>query len=251
GVLVLRSGLAPAVNGPIVLAEEPDDASAALPAVVAASGHVLQVRGTACRNLVSGTGWVAGPGIVVTNAHVVAGTPKSFLSGGPQFNGAPATVTAFDPVNDIAVLVLDPGPARLPGPLPIVPRVQHGERAAVIGYPHGGRLKVVPARIDRVSDYDVEPLGGGTRTTAPVLAFRADVEPGNSGGPVVGEDGSVLGLVVSKGLGQRTDAAYGVPSTQLLQAISTGARRVPVSTGRCLTEEELGQDDDGASRPTQ
>jgi S1-C subfamily serine protease len=183
---------------------------------------------------------VAGPGIVVTNAHVVAGSRRSFLSGGPQYTGAAATVTAFDPINDLAVLVLDPGQnAQLPPVLRIVQRVQHGEPGAVIGYPLGGRQTAESARIDRVAQFDVEPLTGGTAVAANILAFRAKVQPGNSGGPVVAEDGSVLGLVVAQALGQRTEAAYGVASSDLLRVIAQGSNRVPASTGRCLEEEEL------------
>jgi len=239
GVLVLRSGIAPSVNGPLVLAEEPLERSANTPAVLAARARVVQVRGEGCGEYVSGTGWVAGEGIVVTNAHVVAGTTNTVLAGGPTFAGAAATVTAFDPVNDIAVLVLEPGSAGLPPPLPIVARVRHGEAAAVIGYPRGGEQRVVAARIDRVSDYEVVPLGGGPAETAPVLAFRAAVEPGNSGGPIVAEDGSVLGLVVSKAIGQRVAAGYGVASAQLLPVIAEGARRIEVPTGACLPDEAL------------
>ncbi len=246
GAVVLRSGLVPALNGPLVLAEEPDPASATTPQVLAARASVLQVKSTSCDRIVSGTGWVASTGIVVTNAHVVAGTKKSFLSGGPRFHGAAATVTAFDPVNDIAVLALDPGQsAVLPRALTIVDRVRHGEPAAVIGFPLGGEQSAVPARIDRVAQFDLEPLGGGPPVASNVLAFRADVEPGNSGGPVVAEDGTVLGLVVAKALGQRIDAAYGVASADLLRVIAQGASRTPVSTGPCLAEDDLVEGSDG------
>jgi S1-C subfamily serine protease len=254
GVLVLRSGLVPSLNGPLVLAEDPDPGSATTPAVLAARSSVLQVRSTACDRIVTGTGWVAGEGVVVTNAHVVAGTQRSFLAGGPRFEGVLATVTAFDPINDIAVLVLDASVSgQLPRPLPIVSRVRHGEPAAVIGFPRGGEQTAGPARIDRVAPYDVEPLGGGTPVSAQILAFRAEVQPGNSGGPIVAEDGSVLGLVVSKALGQRQDAAYGVPSSELLRVIAAGAGRTPVSTGSCLDDADLttqpGPDEAGVLLP--
>lgn len=239
GSVVLRSGLVPAINGPLVLAEPPTAASAATPGVLAARRSVLQVRSTACNKIVKGTGWVAGPGIIITNAHVVAGSARSFLAGGPSIDGIEAAVTHFDPVNDVAVLVLTSSSHALPPPLRIVARVRHGEPGAVIGFPNGGEQRVVPARVDRVAAYDVVPLGGGATVSARVLAFRADVEPGNSGGPLVAEDGSVLGLVVAKGLGQRVEAAYGVASADLLRAISSGSQRRRVSTGRCLTEDEL------------
>ncbi len=239
GSVVLRSGLVPALNGPLILAEPPDPESATRPAVLAARASVLQVRSTACNKLVTGTGWVAGPGVVVTNAHVVAGAPRSFLAGGPRYQGAQSTVTAFDPVNDIAVLVVnDPVQAqRLPAALTITSRVQHGEPAAVIGFPLGGEQTVQPARIDRVATYDVDPVGGGDPQPASILAFRAEVQPGNSGGPLVAEDGTVLGLVVAKALGQRTEGAYGVPGSELLRLVAQGSARRPVSTGPCLDDE--------------
>lgn len=241
GVVILRSGLVPSLNGPLVLAQAPDPQSATLPTVVAASQSVLQVRSTACNRIVTGTGWVAEGGIVITNAHVVAGSQTSFLAGGPRYDGIASTVVAFDAVNDIAVLVPD-DPAslqRLPPALTIVGRVRHGERGAVIGFPLGGEQQVAPARVDRVSPFEVEPVGGGEPTTANVLAFRAEVQPGNSGGPLVAEDGSVLGLVVAKALGQRNAAAYGVSGIDMLRVIASSSRRMAVDTGRCLDPEDL------------
>jgi S1-C subfamily serine protease len=241
GTVVLRSGLVPALNGPLVLAEDPDPRAAYTPAVLQARASVLQVRSTACNRLVTGTGWVAGPGLVVTNAHVVAGSQSSYLAGGPQYAGARSTVTAFDPVNDIAVLVVD-DPAQassLPATLPITLQFRHGQDAAVIGFPLGGQQTVQPARVDRVASFSVEPLGGGTPVDAQVLAFRATVKPGNSGGPLVSTDGHVIGLVVAKALGQRRPAAYGAPAQLLERVLVDGSRRQRVSTGRCLSEEDL------------
>ena len=76
------------------------------------------------------------------------------------------------------------------------------------------------------------------RMNAPILAFRAEVQHGNSGGPILAEDGTALGLVVAKGLGQRVDAAYGVASADLQADLTKGAQRHPVSTGRCLTAKD-------------
>lgn len=241
GVVVLRSGLVPALNGPLVLAEKPDPNSALQPAVIAARNSVLQVRSTACGRIITGTGWVAQGGVIVTNAHVVAGTQRSYLAGGPRYEGVASTVVAFDPINDIAVLVLDDSEhvTRLPPALNIVARISHGEPGAVIGFPLGGEQQVSPARVDRVSPFEVEPIGGGARVVANVLAFRAKVQPGNSGGPLVAEDGSVLGLVVSKALGQRNPAAYGVAGVDMLKTIASASLRRRVSTGACLSEDDL------------
>lgn len=232
GAVVLRSGLVPSLNGPLVLAAEPDPASARTPGVLAAQASVLQVTGEACGKVVTGTAWVAGPGLVVTNAHVVAGQRETRLSGGPQYEGFPAQVTAFDAAHDVAVLTAD-GQA-LPPIIPLADAITHGQPAAVIGFPRGGIRRIVPARIDRIATWDTEPVGGGSPAPVPVLAFRAEVQHGNSGGPVLDEQGRALGLVVAKGLGQRIEAAYGIGSADLRPILVTGARRVPADTGPCI-----------------
>lgn len=238
GAVVLRSGLVPSLNGPLVLAEPPDDASTRTPGVLRAQQSVLQVSGEACGVRVTGTAWVAGPGLIVTNAHVVSGQLETYLSGGPEYEGFPARVTAFDPVADVAVLTAE-GHA-LPPAIPIsLGEVRHGQRAAVIGFPKGGIRRIVPARMDRVATWSVDPVGGGAPVPTPVLAFRAEVQHGNSGGPILAEDGSALGLVVAKGLGQRIEAAYGVAARDLHAILTRGAARQPVSTGPCIDARAL------------
>ncbi|MCW2955275.1 MAG: MarP family serine protease [Thermoleophilia bacterium] len=234
GSIVLRSGVVPALNGPLVLAEAPDPAITGLTAVAVARSSVVQVRGIACGQQVSGTAWVAGPGLLLTNAHVVAGMGQVYLAGGPRYLARPATVTYFDPVNDVSVLTLDG--TRLPQVIPISTRVLHGEPAAAIGFPLGGEQQTVAARIDRVAAWETEPVGGGEPRVTDVLAFRAGVQSGNSGGPIVAADGTAVGMVVAKGLGQRIEAAYGVPGRQLQLALAEGARRAPVGTGPCITD---------------
>lgn len=234
GSLVLRSGFLPAINGPLVIAEAPDQTFASAPAVLAARASVVQVRGVACNQLVTGTAWVVGSGLLLTNAHVVAGETQTAIAGGPSLQGALATVTAFDPVHDVAVLAID---RQLPPALPLAPVAPHGTPAAVIGFPFGNDQRIIPARIDRVAEFDTEPLTGGPEQPTRVLAFRGDVEPGNSGGPVLDLQGRVLGIVVAKGLGQRVDAGYGVSASDLGSIINEGARRRAVSTGACIDHE--------------
>ena len=63
----------PEVDGPAADVPAPSAAVAREPAVRAAAASVVRVLGTACGLAIEGSGWVAGDGIVVTNAHVVAG----------------------------------------------------------------------------------------------------------------------------------------------------------------------------------
>ncbi|MEA2340883.1 MAG: hypothetical protein QOG11_960, partial [Solirubrobacteraceae bacterium] len=94
----------PSINGPRADVGPPASGMAADPDVRQAAASVVRVTGTACGLGVEGSGWVAAPGIVVTNAHVVAGQQDT----GVQVRGdgarLPVDVVAFDPRNDIAVL---------------------------------------------------------------------------------------------------------------------------------------------------
>ena len=89
--------------GPPAIVAPPDKGLAKDPDVVRASKSVVRVTGVACGLGVEGSGWVAKRGLVVTNAHVVAGirNPRVDTAGGRAFV---STVVAFDSTNDLAVL---------------------------------------------------------------------------------------------------------------------------------------------------
>ena len=129
-------------------------------------------------------------GEILTSLHVVEGSSSIRVS---FFDGteSPATVTARDPDQDIAVLT----PARLPEV--VVPAVlgggaQVGDEAFVVGHPLGlvGSLSAgVISGLDRSF-----PLGNG-RTIGGMIQFDAAVNPGNSGGPLLNRNGQVIGIV--------------------------------------------------------
>ena len=65
---------------------------------------MVKVLGTACGLGIEGSGWVARDGVVVTNAHVVAGETDTTVQPqgvGPRYD---AQAIWFDPRNDIAIL---------------------------------------------------------------------------------------------------------------------------------------------------
>src|SRR3954453_5872739 len=72
----------PSVTGQVPRLARPNARVARDPEVRAASRSTGRVTGTACGLGIEGSGWVAGPGLVVTNAHVVAGEDDT--TGTPQ-----------------------------------------------------------------------------------------------------------------------------------------------------------------------
>ncbi len=87
----------PSVTGPAAEVPAPTRGILASPGVRAARPSVVRVLGTACGLGIEGSGWVAGPGLVVTNAHVVAGEHDTVVEVGGSPPGLPAEAVALRP----------------------------------------------------------------------------------------------------------------------------------------------------------
>ncbi len=230
-----RYGVPRAFDGiraePIVPVDPADAAVAASAPIKAAAGSVLRIDALAveCNRSQEGSGWVAAPGLVVTNAHVVAGAEHVTVRAGAR--AIPAEVVAFDPRRDLAVLS-----ARLPDsarPLAQGGALSHGDSAVVAGYPGGGPYRVQAARVRGQVDARGDDIYGSARVTRSLYALRVDVHPGNSGGPVLRPDGTVAGVVFARSLDD-SDTAYALTWEELAPVLASAqAATMPVGTGRC------------------
>lgn len=181
---------APSIVGPAAPVDAPDPVIAADPEVGAAADSVVRVLGTACGLGVEGTGWVAAPGIVATNAHVIAGEEDTTVT---TLEGASlqATPVLFDSANDLALLQVE---AELPV-LPLATEPRSGTNAAVLGYPENGPYDVSPARLGETRDTLSEDSYSRGPIRRSITSLRGEVRSGNSGGPIVDQRGQVLGTV--------------------------------------------------------
>ena len=181
---------APTITGPIAPVGDPDPAILNDEDVQRASASVVRILGTACGLGVEGSGWVAAPGLVVTNAHVVAGQEDTTVntSDGTTYS---ASAVHYDPDNDLAILRADV-PAE---PLPITGPVATGTRGAVIGYPENGPLATIPARFGSTGEVISQDSYGRGPLRREITSLRGFVRSGNSGGPLVDDQGRVLGTV--------------------------------------------------------
>jgi S1-C subfamily serine protease len=215
------------IQGPSPDVAAPDSKIARDPAVRAASGSVVRVLGTACGLGVEGSGWVAAPGLVVTNAHVVAGESDTTVTPAGSDSPLDATPVHYDPANDLALL-------RVSGlndvPLSFAPDVRSGASGAVIGYPENGPLTITAARVGATGPVITQDSYGRGPVTRELTALRGEVHSGNSGGPLVDGNGKVMGTVFAATT-QGKPGGYAVPNGVVAGALSdsTGA----VSTGPC------------------
>jgi S1-C subfamily serine protease len=187
----------------------------------------VKVEGEACRRIQEGSGFTAGPDLVVTNAHVVAGerAPKVVT---PDGRSLPANVVTFDPNRDIALLRV----ANLrQAPIPLGDG-KVGQKGAVYGHPNGGPLQAAPAAISsrltaRGRDiYDRAP----TRRTIFVLA--ANLRQGFSGGAVIDRSGAAVGVAFAIAP-DKPGVSYALTDDEL-RPVLAAAGTARVSTGGCL-----------------
>jgi S1-C subfamily serine protease len=209
----------PSIAGPAPAVEPPDPRVVRDPAIRRALPSVVRVLGTACGLGISGSGWVAGPGLVVTNAHVVAGQTDTSV------NSRPARAVAFDTRNDIAVLRVEGLRA---APLQQV-EPREGAPVAIAGYPESGPLTAVPGRVGQTASVLSEDSYGRGPVTRRITSFRGTVRRGNSGGPLIDREGRVVGTVFAARTG--SVAGYAIPPEIVADALSKA--REPVSTGPC------------------
>jgi hypothetical protein len=200
------------------------------PGVRAASRGVVRVLGTACGLAIEGSGWVARPEEVVTNAHVVAGERDTTVEVGGHPPELEAEAIAFEPTNDIAVLRV-PGLAGVP-PLSLVGEPAPGQAGAILGYPENGPYDVQPGRIGRTQTVITDNAYGQGPVSRLLTPLRGLVRPGNSGGPLVDAGGRVLTTVFAGTVGGGPHGGYGVANATVSQILA-GAGPAPVSTGPC------------------
>ncbi len=207
--------------GPPAVVPPPDSALARDPDVVAASKSVVRVTGIACGLGIEGSGWIARPGLVVTNAHVVAGIdrPRVDRREGP---GRRVTVVVFDVKNDLAVLRVAGLEGRV---LPLVDP-DRGVPVALVGYPENGPLTQTPGRLGATSEFLTRDAYGHGAVTRAVTAIRGVVRPGSSGGPGVDALGRVRTTVFARRPGET--GGYGIPADLVRAALDrAGTKAVP------------------------
>lgn len=205
------------------------DSSALNQAVAQSRASVVKIVGRGCGGIVDGSGFVVGSNIVVTNAHVIAGIDRQFVTDSDGTHSAVAVW--FDPDLDIAILRV----SNLAGsPLPLRRDLVTNKTAAVVlGYPGGGSFTANPASVlDQFTATGRDIYGRGSTDRA-VYELAADVEPGNSGGPLVNAAGEVIGVIFARSTSYQ-NVGYALTMDKVISAVSqASARNSQVDTRSC------------------
>jgi S1-C subfamily serine protease len=217
---------APTVLGPAAPVARPNAKIASDADVLHAGDSVVRVLSTACGLGIEGSGWAAGPGIVATNAHVVAGADDTTVTtqDGAELD---ATPIYYGPRQDLALL-------RVGTALPVLPisgERQVGEDAAVLGYPENGPYELSPARLGETRATVSEDSYGNGPIERTIVAMSGTVRSGNSGGPLVDPRGEVVGTVFAATT-SGPDGGFAIPAEQVKDALGRAGSE-EVDTGPC------------------
>jgi S1-C subfamily serine protease len=209
------SGLDPADLPP------PSPAVLRSPAAAVLARHgVVRVEAASCQPSSAqsvGSGFVIGPDHVLTDAHVVAAPtrpPVVTLTGGRTY---PARVVLYDRRRDIAVLYV---PGLRAAVLHFTWSAPIDGSAIVAGFPRGGRLTLTPATIGLSEEAAVS----GTGVDRQVYPVRGQVQPGNSGGPLMAPGGGVYGVIFARSL-SAPQSGWALTAAEVARDAANGATR--------------------------
>ena len=216
---------APSVLGPAAPPRPPWRGIGADPDVLAAGDSVVRVLSTACGLGIEGSGWAVEPDLIVTNAHVLAGSDDTTVTTQEGLE-VEATPVYYGTREDLALLRIE---AQLP-PLPVSSERPEGANAAVLGYPENGPYEVTPARIGETRATVSEDSYGRGPVEREITALGGSVRSGNSGGPLLDARGRVVGTVFAATT-SGSAGGFAIPAEQALVAVGRAGDKV--STGHC------------------
>ncbi|WP_017240136.1 MarP family serine protease [Streptomyces sp. SS] len=211
----------PFANEPITEVLPPDPALAHSPVAARAQRSIVKVVGTAqsCGKVLEGTGFVFADRRIMTNAHVVGGVDEPTVQIGGEGRLYDAKVVLYDWQRDIAVLDV---PDLKATPLTFTDEAaRSGDDAIVAGFPENGSYDVRSARVrGRISPTGPD-IYHRDQVRREVYSLYTTVRQGNSGGPLLTEDGEVYGVIFARSLDD-ANTGYALTVDEIREDIERG-----------------------------
>lgn len=216
---------------PLVDVGPPDKSVETSPALRGARFSIAKIIGTApeCGKRIEGTGFVFAPERIMTNAHVVAGTRGS-LSVQVASRELRGRVVLYNPKRDIAIVYV---PGLRAQALRFDHEAKRGDAAVVAGFPKNRPYTVRAAKVSARQRANGPDIYGGSQVTREIYALRGKVEQGNSGGPLLAEDGRVFGVIFAA-REHDSDTGYALTADEVAPDVQAGQNATePAYTQRC------------------
>jgi S1-C subfamily serine protease len=201
------------------------------PALSQAAASVVRITGNApsCGTGRVGSGFVVADDRVVTNAHVLAGVTELVVEA-PGELPRTGRIVYFDPVDDLAVVAVD---GLVAAPLALSPTLPAETEAAFMGYPYGGPFAAQAAEVLATGPTLVGDIYGANPTPRQVTTLAANVQQGNSGGPLLTVDGAVAGVIFAKS-DETANIGYALAMEEVLPVVAQAPELTDaVESGTC------------------
>ena len=209
------------------------ESDVAIPAIVTKSvASTVRIDGIAesCSAAMVGTGFIVSPERVITNAHVVAGVKEPVITLFNSQTQLGGKVIAIDRKKDIAIIFV---PGLTGEKLTFIGPVTPNEIGFVVGYPNGGNLRTMPVSVTSEFESIGTDIDGNGETRREVIVFGGDVKPGNSGGPLLNDQGQVLGVVFAADA-ENKNTGYALAPSEVAKLVSeTSSVMQAIETGEC------------------
>ena len=183
-----------------------------------------------CSAAMVGTGFIISPERVITNAHVVAGVKDPVVTLSNTKIQLGGKVIAIDRKKDVAVVYV---PGLNGDELTFIGPATPNEIGFVVGYPNGGSLSTTAVSVSSEFESFGTDIDGNGETKRDVIVFGGDVRPGNSGGPLLNQQGQVLGVVFAADA-QNKNTGYAISPGEVIKFITDAKSKTEqISTGDC------------------
>ena len=168
----------------------------------------------------SGSGWVLDQeGHIVTNYHVISGSDVISVALSESEDAFPAQIVGSDPQNDIAILKIDaPREFLFPVELGESRTVRVGQKIYAIGNPFGLERTMT---VGIISSLNRTLRSKNDRLMKNIIQIDAALNQGNSGGPLLDNEGKVIGMntAIATLTGQNTGVGFAVPASTISRVI--------------------------------
>lgn len=210
---------------------EPPSSAEIADTLRATRGSIIRIESIGCGGILTGSGFVIDDNLVATNAHVVAGSSNHSLQ---DIDGKKSgEVIFFDENQDVAIIrsrdSLAGGQLELSNS-----RLERGATATTLGYPSGGPLKASPAAVLKHMNARGRNIYGQNNVTRDIYQLQTSVSEGNSGGPVVTQEGAVVAMIFGRSEAE-DNIGYGLTSASLINLLDNlDNNSEKVSTKQCV-----------------